>query len=174
MRRLAGIFLAAFLLGTGFARAEPSSASATLASARFTVSPQPLIPGEDLRWEEVALPDRWNINHPATGGFIWYRLSLPIGSAPTEPYAIYVPRVNMNLALYLNGQLIGDGGRFSEPVARNWNRALLFNVPASLLRPGENLIHLRVFGYRNSNSGLSEIMAGPASALAPHYERRHF
>jgi len=174
MWRLVGIFLASLLLGAGHARADDSAEAVTIASARFTISPQPLIPGDEAPWETVALPDRWNLNHPETGGFIWYRLSLPIGKAPAEPYAIYIPRVSMNLALYLNGQPIGDGGRFSEPVARNWNRALLFEIPASLLRPGENLIHLRVFGYRNGNSGLSEITAGPAAVLMPRYERRHF
>jgi signal transduction histidine kinase len=101
-------------------------------------------------------------------------LSLPVEKAPDEPYAIYIPRVSMNLALYLNGQLIGSGGSFAEPVARNWNRALLFDIPASLLRPGENLIHLRVFGYRNSNGGLSEIEVGPTAALSTRYEQRYF
>lgn len=174
MRRIAGILLAALLLGTGFAQADSSVPVVTLSAAHFSLDPHPLIPGEDAQWEPATLPDRWNVTHPEANGFIWYRLSLPVDKTPDEPYAIHIPRVSMNLALYLNGQLIGSGGSFSEPVARNWNRTMLFDIPASLLRPGENLIHLRVFGYRNSNSGLSEIEVGPATALSARYERRHF
>jgi signal transduction histidine kinase len=174
MRRIAGILLAALLLGTGFAQADSSVPVVTLSAAHFSPDPHPLIPGEDAQWEPATLPDRWNVTHPEANGFIWYRLSLPVDKTPNEPYAIHIPRVSMNLALYLNGQLIGSGGSFSEPVARNWNRTMLFDIPASLLRPGENLIHLRVFGYRNSNSGLSEIEVGPATALSTRYERRHF
>jgi signal transduction histidine kinase len=80
----------------------------------------------------------------------------------------------MNMALYLNGQLIGSGGSFSEPVTRNWNRALLFEIPAPLMQPGENVFHFRVFGYRSYNSGLSQIDIGPAAALRPTYENRYF
>jgi signal transduction histidine kinase len=174
MRRIAGILLAALLLGTGFAQADSSVPVVTLSAARFSLDSHPLIPGENALWEPATLPDRWNVTHPEANGFIWYRLSLPVEKAPDEPYAIYIPRVSMNLALYLNGQLIGSGGSFAEPVARNWNRALLFDIPASLLRPGENLIHLRVFGYRNSNGGLSEIEVGPTAALSTRYEQRYF
>ena len=39
--------------------------------------------------------------------------------APTTAYAVYLPRVSMNAAVYVNGLLVGSGGSFDEPVARN-------------------------------------------------------
>ena len=31
--------------------------------------------------------------------------------------------------MYFNGDFVGDGGSFAEPMARNWNRPLLFELP---------------------------------------------
>jgi signal transduction histidine kinase len=80
----------------------------------------------------------------------------------------------MNAAFYVNGTLLGSGGTFEEPVARQWNRPQFFTIPPALLEPGENVLHVRLRAYPSSRGGLGSVTLGPAAALQPAYERRHF
>jgi signal transduction histidine kinase len=89
-------------------------------------------------------------------------------------YALYVRKLSMNAGFYVNGSYIGDGGRFSEPVARHWNRPQFFTIPANELVPGRNTLHVRLWAYPNTRGGLGEIELGPESLLRPEFERRHF
>ena len=61
----------------------------------------------------------------------WYRLELPASGSKRERFSVYLARVNMNAAVYFNGDFVGDGGSFREPIARNWNRPLLFEPRTS-------------------------------------------
>lgn len=65
-----------------------------------------------------SLLDDWYLNHPGAGNG-WYRIIVDLREAPKRRWAVYLPTTNMNAAVYLNGKLIGDGGDFDEPVARN-------------------------------------------------------
>ena len=80
----------------------------------------------------------------------------------------------MNAAFYVNGTLLGSGGTFEEPVARQWNRPQFFTIPPALLKPGENILHVRLRAYPNSRAGLGTVTLGPAAELQPAYERRYF
>jgi signal transduction histidine kinase len=96
---------------------------------------------------------------------------------PSEPdrlYAISVRKLSMNASFYVNGAHVGSGGRFEEPVARHWNRPQFFTVAPDLLRPGSNLMHVRLAAYTNSRGGLGEVKIGPEGELRAEYERRHF
>lgn len=167
-------FLALLFLVCPLRAAELPNPVFTLSVAQFVADTHTQPPGDEAPWEIVALPDRWNDTRPELSGTVWYRARFQIEDPIAEAYAIYVPRVNMNMALYLNDQLIGSGGSFSEPVSRNWNRALLFEIPPLMMRSGSNVIQMRVFGYSNHNSGLSEIKVGPAAKLRVQQEYRYF
>ena len=131
-------------------------------------------PPDSLRWRPQHLPDNWNITRPGQGGNAWYRLHFVLPSSPDELYAVYVRKLSMNAAFYVNGTLLGSGGRFQEPAARHWNRPQFFTIPPSLLKRGENVLHVRLLAYPNSRGGLGEISLGPAAELRPAYERRYF
>ncbi|MDD2721194.1 MAG: histidine kinase [Gallionella sp.] len=115
--------------------------------ADFMLGPAGLIPSAtDGRWQPLLLPDLWwHRKLIADSG--WYRLQVPVDHIPDQLQGIYLFRIHMNAAVYLNGQLLGDGGSMAEPLARNWNRPLYFNVPKSLWRVGNNelLINLRTY-----------------------------
>ncbi len=145
-----------------------------LSSAQFVLDPSSAPPAEDRAWRSLSLPDNWNLSRPAVGGNGWYRLPFRLTSLTDQPYAIYVRKLSMNAAFYVNGHYLGDGGRFTEPVARHWNRPQFFVVPPQALRVGDNLLHVRLWAYPNSRAGLGEIRLGPEAALRPEYERRHF
>jgi signal transduction histidine kinase len=129
-------------------------------------------PREDPRWAPVALPDPWREKGPEAVGFAWYRLSFPGPARPHERWAVLLPRLEMNAAVLVNGEPIGTGGRFSEPVAHNFNRPLYFVFPSALLDRAENEIHVRLFAYHFGQLGPVEI--GLDSQLRPRYERLYF
>jgi signal transduction histidine kinase len=127
-------------------------------------------PSDDLpQWQRRRLPDNWNESQPGVGGNGWYRVDLELPQIPAQLWAVYLPRLRMNAAVYVNGVFIGDGGRFSEPIARNWNRPLYFLIPAGLLRQGHNRLHIRLRAYANVYGGLYGLRVGPDAALRPEY-----
>jgi signal transduction histidine kinase len=145
-----------------------------LRSAEFVLSSSDTPPPETASWQQVTLPDNWNLSRPGVGGFGWYRLTFDLPRRTDSLHAIYVRKLSMNAGFYVNGNYIGDGGRFEEPVARHWNRPQFFLVPPGELVAGRNTVHVRLYGYPNSRAGLGEIEVGPEALLRPDYERRLF
>lgn len=132
------------------------------------------IPADDAGWTRQALPDTWSSSRPGTGGDVWYRLHFTLAQAPREEQAVYLPRLCMNAAVYLNGVFLGDGGSFDEPVGRNWNRPLLFLAPPALLHAGDNTLHIRLNSPPFSLGNLSPVQFGALSELRPEFERLFF
>jgi len=130
-------------------------------------------PGADADWRATTLPDDWQRAARATAEG-WYRIHVRRADGDAAPWVVYLPTVLMNAALWLNGRFVGDGGRFDEPVARNWNRPLLFEVPAGLLVQGENVLLVRVKADRIGDGLLGPLYAGPAHLLRSAYARRFF
>jgi hypothetical protein len=151
--------------------AEPDAAR-PLERAQLALSgaPEPP-PAGDPAWEPVSLPDRWRERRPDAGGFAWYRLEVPGPVAPGTPWAVYLPQVNMNAAAWVNGAPVGSGGRFSEPVARNFNRPLYFAFPSELLDRPTNAIEIRLFAYAYL-FGEPARRIGPDRAFAGTMRRR--
>lgn len=128
------------------------------------------LPAADAPWQPVSLGDRWRGEREAlTHG--WYRFHLDLEAAPAELWAVYLPRLNMNAAVYLNGHFLGDGGRFSEPLARNNYRPLYFEAPPALWRAGRNELLVRLASYPRYGA-LAPIKVGADAQLRPLYERR--
>ncbi len=139
--------------------------------ADYLASDQAELPRADTPgWHAVALPHAMREEAlDATGG--WFRFRVRAAPQAGELWGLYLWWLNLNGAFYFNGQFLGDGGRFSEPIARNWNKPFYFALPAALWRPGENEILIRV----RCDPGwgiLSPIEVGPASALRPDFEWR--
>jgi signal transduction histidine kinase len=125
---------------------------------------------DDPRWHSVRLPHALRYeNIAATGG--WFRFRFRVESIPQNPQAIYVWWLNLNAAFYFNHEFLGDGGRFDEPVARNWNKPFLFVLPLGDWNVGDNEILIRI----KSDPGwgiLSPVEIGPLDQLRPDYEFR--
>ncbi|MEK8049639.1 ATP-binding protein [Ideonella sp. DXS22W] len=137
----------------------------------------------------VVLPDDWAEHPTGALGERWYRLGFdgaqlrqlmpdqaPGGGAL---HALYVERACSVLQVRVNGHLVHDGGRFSEPVSRHCHHPQLVAVPDALLLPGQNSVELRVKGYdlplvssRQRVGGLSVVEFGSHAVLAGHHARR--
>ncbi len=130
--------------------------------------------GELPSWQTRPLPDNWNESQPGIGGNGWYRIPLEIDHLPDRLWAVHLFRLRMNAAVFVNGVFIGDGGRFSEPISRNWNRPLYFLIPAGLLHQGRNTLHIRLRAYPNVYGGLYALQIGPDDALRATYQWQVF
>ncbi|MGH7820585.1 MAG: sensor histidine kinase, partial [Candidatus Binatia bacterium] len=117
-------------------------------------------------------PDDWR-RAPSGVREGWYELRFHADPAAHPHWAVYLPSLSMNAAVHLNRRFLGDGGRFTEPVARNWSRPLLFPFAASLLSRDENTVHVRVRGDVDDSGLLGPVYVGSEHELAKAHSRRH-
>jgi signal transduction histidine kinase len=96
---------------------------------------------DDPAARAVTLPHRWALDCPDCPT-VWYRFDLTLPAAPRETQALYFPSVADNLAVYLNGRLLGQGGRFDDPVVRFDERPFLAVAAVNLFRPGSNIVYV--------------------------------
>ena len=174
--RLAACLIASLVIWSALvATGSPAeNTSLILRAAEFVLDDAPDPPPDAAPWQPQSLPDNWNLSRPGTGGFGWYRVRFDLPRQPDGPYAVYVRKLSMNAAFYLNGSYLGHGGRFEEPVARHWNRPQFYTISPTELVPGGNTLYVRLWAYPNSRGGLGEIELGPEADLRPQYERRLF
>jgi len=116
------------------------------------------------------LPDDWQQTN-YTGRSATYTTYFKLTEPPSARWGIYLPTVVMNAAVYLNGELIGLHGQLANPVTRNWNRPLLFTVPASILNTGANDLRLQIKSDPPGTGLLGLVYLGPLTVLEPYYEQ---
>jgi signal transduction histidine kinase len=119
-------------------------------------------------WKKQILPDDWIFNHNAIRQ-IWYRAEIPLTPDLDQPWAIYLPSVIHNAAVYINGTWVGQGGRFSEPVSRHHNDPLLFSFTPELLRQGINRVDIRVKTSSYQQGFLGQFYLAPEALLLDAY-----
>jgi signal transduction histidine kinase len=148
-----------------------------VSKALFLRGDRSAIPTDTDAGRVQALPHDWSQTDAGLRAG-WYRITLHLDqasdSAPERQWAVYLPTVHMNAAVYLNGKLLGNGGHFIDPVARNWNRPLYFPIPSGLLQPGDNRVDVRIKTDASGNGYLSAVYVGAAETLMPFYEARLF
>ncbi len=143
--------------------------------ADLILAPGTTPPPASSAWKPVTLPDQWRQSRPhEMSDQGWYRIHVTLPADFNPLQAIYLPKVIMNAAVFVNGFPIGDGGSFEEPVARNWNRPLMFLIPPGLLHPGDNVVHVRLRNHAYTQAALHPIELGPEAEIRPRYERAHF
>jgi signal transduction histidine kinase len=167
-------FMAVASATTAFGQSGANASLTPLTEASLMLDASPSIPPDSAAWQAQRLPDNWSLSRPGVGGFAWYRIELQIKPDQLQLSALHVPRFSMNGMAYFNGEFIGGDGRFDEPTGRQWYRPQLFQIPAQLLRPGLNVIHIRIKAYPSNRGGLSQVYFGPAAAVQAQWERRWF
>ena len=146
----------------------------TIDSARLLVTDAVEIPaGHAPGWQTVNLTDRWPLSRYESGRHGWYHATFLIDEIPRELLAIYLRRLNMNAEIFLNGEKVASGGRFTEPISRNWNYPMYAEPVLSQWRVGDNDIHIRHISYPGYGY-ISPIYVGPAMLLADEYDLHRF
>ncbi|MES2090984.1 MAG: hypothetical protein V4532_13535 [Pseudomonadota bacterium] len=143
-----------------------------LADAQVLASSQGMPPDERGNWVRVSLPHRWTQTHGDLEGTLWYRMTMPVSALPGRPWAVYVPRVSMNIEVFVNGVSLGYTGSMEASVTRNWYTPLIFNVPPSLWKQGDNVLMMRVRSGYAGRSGLAPVWVGPSQLLSVMYAKR--
>ena len=174
-----GLWLLAGLPGHAYAQAQAqaqvlyiqSALTAAGNASAFPASSQTLL---------VALPDEWARSRPALDGPVWYRVEFPrLGTPDSDDLmALFIEHVCSNLEVFLNGQLVHNGGRIAQPITNNCNHPQLVALPSALLRPEGNTIDIKVVGYplaevgsRQRAGALSALVIGPQAGLAVRHAR---
>ncbi len=127
---------------------------------------------QQTNWQPISLPHRWGKDEANTNN-IWYRSHLKLESAPEQLWAILIPALKMNAAVFLNGKLLNSGGRFDDPVARNWMTPLIFSIPVGLLHQGNNTLHIRLKSDPPGSGQLSAIEVAPYKLLIKSYDTHY-
>jgi signal transduction histidine kinase len=172
------IFASPVIATTGHVLARNQHAPAVqtqrLTQAGILLTDSTMPPPDSAAWQPQTLPDNWNVSRPGVGGFAWYRIEFDLRPEQLRLSALYVPRVSMNGAVMINGEYLGGGAEFGEPMSRQWYRPQFYPIPDKLLRVGANVIHYRVKAYANNKGGLSEVFFGLAAPIENQWRRRYF
>lgn len=163
----------------------PASISDGLATADIVV-PLAEILGDCVRQslakleqgKAVVLPHEWRdelSSLPALkSGQAVYRVKVPFSTSPQGLWSLVLPTTGNNPAIFVNDKLIGWGGSFQTPVARNTNRPLMFTIPQGLLTQGDNYFDIYVVSEPAALGFLDRLVIGRAEVLEASYQHYHF
>jgi len=168
----ARVVVACLVALAGCARALPPNVVEIDRAERLLVSSSAPPAADAPGWTTVSLPDWWGVAVRRSHLEGWFRARLRLREAPREVWAVHLPRIGQSAGVWVNGELIGTSGGFTEPLPRNWNRSQLFPVPASILRVGENDILIRLVTHRGAPGFLRGFFVGPVRLLQPLHDAR--
>lgn len=175
---VAGLALATVVAGLvtacGPGGNRPADGLAPITRAAFLLGGGETPPADDASWQPIALPDDWSRSRPTVGGDAWYRVTFDVSADPPRLTAVYVPRLSMVAVPFVNGSRVADGGRFVEPLTRLWYRPQLYWAPPALLRPGTNVLHVRLRAYPDNQGGLSEVYVGDPAPIQARWRSHVF
>ncbi len=121
---------------------------------------------DDADWPEVEVGRHW-AEPPLSGhdGFVWMRrtVTLPADAPLDGPWTLWPGAIDDRDDTWVNGELVGrtDGENL-------WNQPRRYDVPAGVLKPGRNVIAIRV----RDTSGPGG-MIGPAAVMRLEPARGH-
>lgn len=128
--------------------------------------------------QEVEIPHEWRSDiaqSPEThSGRVVYRFKYSFKSSPEGLWGIALPNVNQNIAVFLNGYLLGWGGSFEIPVTRNRNSPQLFTISSNQLKNGVNSFDVFAVSYPADHGFLGNIYIAPLEMLIPAFQNYSF
>lgn len=149
------------------AAAAPPPKALEPAAGQVLLSSSETLPAADAPgWSATELPDGRDTD------VAWYRVPFDlVGSG--ETWMLYLPYFYGGGRIWLNGVPVADVPESSATRRVRWERPLLLPLPPSALRPGANVLQLRVaadaplVGLRMPSPVL-----GPQAAVQPLFDRR--
>ncbi len=128
---------------------------------------------DNRHWKNRSLPDDW-YRSEQTSDQVWYRTVITTHDLSADVWAVYLPSVTHNAAIYINNIWVGQGGSFDQPVSRHHNEPLLFEFSSALLRQGNNQVDIRVKASYHEQGLLDMIYLAPVEELQPAYAWKYF
>ncbi|MEQ9363795.1 MAG: 7TM diverse intracellular signaling domain-containing protein, partial [Leptospirales bacterium] len=117
---------------------------------------------DDSLWPTVILPRKMLLpgdtaelfeNTPAAEfadevkGYAWFRKTFDLAEVPDPDtqVSIQIGEIQNADRVFLNGKLIGEGGRFPPEFRSGWSRFRSYPVPPDYLKAGENSIAIQMY-----------------------------
>jgi signal transduction histidine kinase len=101
----------------------------------------------------------------AKGSRVRYRLSVDLPKAPEQALGVFINKLSLAGALYLNGELVDQCADGDLARLRCLHHPLLFKPATQLWHAGINTLEIEVHGNHGQLSGLSEVVVGDAHRL---------
>ncbi len=112
---------------------------------------------DDQRWEKIRVPSNWALRN-SYAGVAWYRKTIVLDaaflSANRGPVALYIETMLDSDEAYWNGSLIGGMGEIDDFRSHAYGRPRVYSIPREILRPGENVLAVRVRGFFSQDAGI--------------------
>jgi signal transduction histidine kinase len=123
-------------------------------------------PPDSATWQPVVLPDRWRETRPNVRGTVWYRMQVDLPDRPQEDRAALVEWRRSSGSIFVNGV---NAGHSSAVVPRL--PVQLFELPAALLHPGRNTLHVRMWIAPQGLGELASVHVGARRDIDRLYAR---
>jgi signal transduction histidine kinase len=169
-------YAAALLLALAV-RAAPAQDTKlqVLDHADFVLNNARTPPPDDAPWQPVRLPDNWYLSHPGDTQVGWYRMVFEL--SPEEArviHSLYQPRNSARrMDYWFNGYRSAGNSAYGDPGARNWSPPIIHTVGPASLRPGRNILHVRVVAVPEIRQGLTRVTIAWGPSGRPLYEWRY-
>lgn len=172
-RALLGL-LAATLPPVAWPDQSPNLADYKIHSAEYLADYTGAVPPPaSVRGKTVAIPFFIEAPRSATQGPLrWLRVDFQAPSKIGARYGITLLNARPNVAVYLNGSLLGTSESFQNSSTDGWNYPSHFSLPAGLLHAGHNQILIEIRAYTTGLSELGSVALGPDAILYPRYQRQ--
>lgn len=120
----------------------------------------------DGKWPQMKVPGLWeNSSLPNFDGVVWFRKTINLSAAEGgKPAELRLGTVDDNEETYMNGVKIGG--------TKGYNVQRIYNIPANIVKEGENLIAVRIEdyggggGFTGKEEDLQLTVTGSAKPLA--------
>jgi len=137
-------------------------------SADFLLSGKASPPEDSDAWRPVTLPDDWRRLGPDFRGQGWYRMRFDVPAGTARPLAVYLRHTrSRQVEFFVNGALLGAAADLYGSAAQATGYPVLLAIPPALLRPGANVLHVRMVARvpMNPAAGLGRVTVGEIAAI---------
>lgn len=107
----------------------------------------------------------------AEGGLVSYTLRVDLAELPEKPMGIYVQKMALSGAVYVNGHLHSACERGDLKEVRCLHRPYLFTTPIAFWKVGQNELRFLIYASSRQSNGLSSVWVGDVDALESRFYR---
>ncbi|MCK5897020.1 MAG: hypothetical protein KAG20_09450 [Cocleimonas sp.] len=130
---------------------------------------------QDQHTRSVKVPHEWRNDIETfpeiAAGKVLYHFEFFFTEKPQGLWAIALPAVSQNVAVFVNNNLLGWSGSFEQPVARNATRPQMFFIPDGELGKGVNEFDIYVVSQPAIQGFLDQVYIAPAEMLKPAFNQ---
>lgn len=110
----------------------------------------------------------------ATGCPTRLRIEFHYDSADVRPWSVYLPFFQGMVTVSVNGAILASRPQEPSPAALTGGTPMLLQVPAALLRAGDNALEVKIAQPSAFRSFLGWMAIGPDERLRAHFDHRLF